>query len=170
MNFKHLYYFWAAAHAGGIGRAGTQLHITAQTLSGQIKLLEDALNKKLFKKSGRNLELTDAGRLALDYADEIFSLGAELEMPDNDAVVRLRLVAHPVEECVGVEVSHRSDAQLLDRGRQGDRELGDEPQRVGAVRPASDHGFEAYSMRGGLVRWASEERALEPGDGYVADH
>ena len=79
MNFKHLYYFWAAAHAGGIARAGTQLHITPQTLSGQIKLLEDALNKKLFKKSGRNLELTDAGRLALDYADEIFSLGAELE-------------------------------------------------------------------------------------------
>src|SRR5476651_2840298 len=79
MNFRHLYYFWAAAHAGGIARAGTQLHITPQTLSGQIKLLEDALNKKLFKKSGRNLELTDAGRLALDYADEIFSLGAELE-------------------------------------------------------------------------------------------
>ena len=79
MNFKHLYYFWVAAHAGGIARAGAQLHITPQTLSGQIKLLEETLNKKLFKKSGRNLELTDAGRLALDYADEIFSLGAELE-------------------------------------------------------------------------------------------
>ncbi|CDY77815.1 Transcriptional regulator [Caballeronia glathei] len=79
MNFKHLYYFWVAAHAGGLARAGAQLHITPQTLSGQIKLLEEALDKKLFKKSGRNLELTDSGRLALDYADEIFSLGAELE-------------------------------------------------------------------------------------------
>ncbi|MDE1180458.1 transcriptional activator NhaR [Paraburkholderia sp.] len=79
MNFKHLYYFWVAARAGSLVRAGTQLHITPQTLSGQIKLLEDALDKKLFRKSGRNLEVTDAGRLALDYADEIFSLGAELE-------------------------------------------------------------------------------------------
>ncbi|SAL70264.1 transcriptional activator protein NhaR [Caballeronia choica] len=79
MNFKHLYYFWVSARAGSLARAGAQLHITPQTLSGQIKLLEEALDKKLFRKSGRNLEVTDAGRLALDYADEIFSLGAELE-------------------------------------------------------------------------------------------
>src|ERR1700744_6108183 len=79
VNFKHLHYFWVAAHAGGIVRAGEQLHISPQTLSGQIKLLEEALDKKLFRKSGRTLELTDAGRLALDYADEIFSLGSELE-------------------------------------------------------------------------------------------
>lgn len=79
MNFKHLYYFWVAARAGSLVKAGTQLHITPQTLSGQIKLLEESLDKKLFRKSGRNLEVTDAGRLALDYADEIFSLGAELE-------------------------------------------------------------------------------------------
>ncbi|MDH5707750.1 MAG: LysR family transcriptional regulator, partial [Hylemonella sp.] len=41
MNFKHLHYFWVTARAGGILRAGKQLHITPQTLSGQIKLLED---------------------------------------------------------------------------------------------------------------------------------
>ncbi|CAB3791184.1 transcriptional activator NhaR [Pararobbsia alpina] len=79
MNFRHLYYFWVAAHAGSLVRAGAQLHITPQTLSGQIKLLEASLDRKLFKKSGRNLDVTDAGRLALDYADEIFSLGAEME-------------------------------------------------------------------------------------------
>jgi LysR family transcriptional regulator, transcriptional activator of nhaA len=79
MNFKHLYYFWVAARAGGIVRAGEQLHITPQTLSGQIKLLEESLATKLFRKSGRKIELTDAGRLALDYADEIFSIGSELE-------------------------------------------------------------------------------------------
>jgi LysR family transcriptional activator of nhaA len=79
VNFKHLHYFWVAAHAGGIVRAGEQLHISPQTLSGQIKLLEEALDKKLFRKNGRTIELTDAGRLALDYADEIFSLGSELE-------------------------------------------------------------------------------------------
>lgn len=79
MNFKHLHYFWATAKAGGILRAGEQLHTTPQTLSGQIKLLEAWLGRSLFRKSGRRLELTDEGRLALDYADQIFTLGAEME-------------------------------------------------------------------------------------------
>ncbi len=79
MNFKHLHYFWVTAKAGGIMRAGEQLHTTPQTLSGQIKLLEDWLGRKLFRKSGRNLELTEDGHLALGYADQIFALGAELE-------------------------------------------------------------------------------------------
>jgi LysR family transcriptional regulator, transcriptional activator of nhaA len=79
MNFKHLHYFWVAAKAGGILRAGEQLNTTPQTLSGQIKLLEDRLGRKLFRKRGRNLELTDEGRVAVSYADEIFSLSAELE-------------------------------------------------------------------------------------------
>jgi len=79
MNFKHLHYFWVTAKAGGIMRAGEQLHTTPQTLSGQIKLLEDWLGRKLFRKSGRKLELTEDGRMALGYADQIFTLGAELE-------------------------------------------------------------------------------------------
>ena len=79
MNFKHLYYFWVTAKSGGIMRAGEQLHTTPQTLSGQIKLLEDWLGRKLFQKSGRNLELTEDGHLALGYADQIFALGSELE-------------------------------------------------------------------------------------------
>lgn len=79
MNFKHLFYFWVTARAGGIMRAGEQLHTTPQTLSGQIKLLEEWFGRKLFRKSGRQLELTDDGRLALGYADQIFALGAELE-------------------------------------------------------------------------------------------
>ena len=79
MNFKHLHYFWVAAKAGGIVKAGEQLHTTPQTLSGQIKLLESRLGRQLFRKSGRNLALTDDGRVALRYADEIFALGGELE-------------------------------------------------------------------------------------------
>ena len=79
MNFKHLHYFWMAARAGGIVKAGQQLHTSPQTLSSQIKLLEQRLGRKLFRKSGRQLELTDDGRLALHYADDIFNLGAELE-------------------------------------------------------------------------------------------
>lgn len=79
MNFKHLHYFWVAAKAGGIVRAGEQLHTTPQTLSEQIKLLESSLGLQLFRKVGRQLELTDDGRLALDYAEKIFALGAEME-------------------------------------------------------------------------------------------
>jgi LysR family transcriptional activator of nhaA len=79
MNFRHLYYFWVTAKAGGVVRAGEQLHTTPQTLSTQIKLLEDRLGRRLFRKRGRNLELTDDGRVALRYADDIFALGGELE-------------------------------------------------------------------------------------------
>ncbi|MCK7500405.1 MAG: LysR family transcriptional regulator [Comamonadaceae bacterium] len=79
MNFKHLHYFWVAARAGGVVKAGEQLHTTPQTLSAQIKLLEDRLGRRLFRKSGRRLELTDDGRVALRYADEIFALGNALE-------------------------------------------------------------------------------------------
>jgi LysR family transcriptional activator of nhaA len=79
MNFKHLHYFWVTAKAGGIMRAGEQLHTTPQTLSGQIKLLEDWLGRKLFRKNGRKLELTEDGHLAMGYADQIFALGTEME-------------------------------------------------------------------------------------------
>lgn len=79
MNFKHLHYFWVTAKSGGVMRAGEQLHITPQTLSGQIKLLEESIDCKLFRKSGRRLELTDEGRVALGFADQIFGLGSELE-------------------------------------------------------------------------------------------
>jgi LysR family transcriptional regulator, transcriptional activator of nhaA len=79
MNFKHLHYFWAAAKAGGVVRAGEQLHTTPQTLSGQIKLLEERFGRKLFRKRGRQLELTDEGHVAMAYAEDIFALGAELE-------------------------------------------------------------------------------------------
>jgi LysR family transcriptional activator of nhaA len=79
MNFKHLHYFWRVAKTGGVARASEQLHLTPQTISGQIGLLEDDLGVPLFAKSGRNLELTDAGRVAFGYAEDIFKLGSELE-------------------------------------------------------------------------------------------
>jgi len=79
MNFKHLRYFWTVAKAGGVVRAGEQLHTTPQTLSGQIKQLEEWLGHDLFRKRGRGLELTSEGRVALGYAEQIFALGDELE-------------------------------------------------------------------------------------------
>jgi LysR family transcriptional regulator, transcriptional activator of nhaA len=79
INYKHLHYFWVVAKQGGIARAGERLHLTPQTISGQISLLEDSIGEALFSKAGRNIELTETGRLVLSYADEIFSLGGELE-------------------------------------------------------------------------------------------
>lgn len=79
MNYKHLHYFWVVARSGSIVRASEKLHLTPQTISGQLSLLEENLNEKLFLRVGRNLELTDTGRLVLSYAEEIFSLGGELE-------------------------------------------------------------------------------------------
>lgn len=79
INYKHLHYFWMVAKEGGIARAGERLHLTPQTISGQISLLEDHLGEALFTRVGRNLELTETGRMVLSYADEIFSLGGELE-------------------------------------------------------------------------------------------
>ncbi len=79
INYKHLHYFWVVAKEGGIARASEHLHLTPQTISGQISLLEENLGEALFTRAGRNLELTETGRLALSYADEIFSLAGELE-------------------------------------------------------------------------------------------
>ena len=79
LNFKHLYYFHAVAKAGAVNRAAEKLHLTPQTLSGQITAFEQRLGTPLFRRSGKRMELTDAGQLALSYAEEIFQVSAELE-------------------------------------------------------------------------------------------
>jgi len=67
------------AKEGGIARASERLHITPQTISGQISLLEAHFGADLFTKVGRNIELTETGHSVLSFANEIFSLGSELE-------------------------------------------------------------------------------------------
>ena len=97
LNFKHLRYFWVVAKAGGIARASERLHLTPQTISGQISLFEDLLGYKLFARVGRRLELTDSGRTVLNYADEIFTLGEELE-----GVLRSPAEGRPLQFRAGV--------------------------------------------------------------------
>ena len=79
LNYKHLHYFWSVAKAGSIKRASERLQLTPQTLSGQIAVLEETMGVALFRRAGRRLELTEMGRIALSYADEIFQAGGELE-------------------------------------------------------------------------------------------
>lgn len=79
INYKQFHYFWAVAKAGSIVRASRQLHLTPQTLSGQIGILEDSLGVSLFRRVGRGIELTETGQLALTYAEDIFQSGNALE-------------------------------------------------------------------------------------------
>ena len=85
INFRHLFYFWVVAKEGGITRAAERLHLAVQTISSQLTLLEQSLGKTLFSQQGRRLVLTEAGRLALGYADQIFLLGEQMQEALNEA-------------------------------------------------------------------------------------
>jgi len=78
LNYNHLLYFWMVAKEGSIAKASEILYITPQTISGQLKLLEQSVDEALFKRAGRGLALTNEGESIYLYADEIFNLGAEL--------------------------------------------------------------------------------------------
>jgi LysR family transcriptional activator of nhaA len=90
MNYKHLHYFLQVAEAGSVARASELLHLTPQTVSGQIQLLEERLGSPLFARSGRRLVLTDTGRMVQDYAKDIFAMGAELEAAVRERTTRGR--------------------------------------------------------------------------------
>ena len=77
-SYRHLHYFWAVAKDGNLTRTAGQLHVSQSALSTQIKQLEDQLGQALFTRAGRTLQLTEAGRVALTYADTIFETGNEL--------------------------------------------------------------------------------------------
>ena len=78
LNYHHLRYFWTVAKEGGLTKAAVKLHVSQPTISAQIQALEGVLGEKLFRRVGRGLALTDAGQHVLSYAEEIFSIGADL--------------------------------------------------------------------------------------------
>jgi LysR family transcriptional activator of nhaA len=79
INLKHLHYFHEVAQAGSIAKAAERLNLTPQTISGQLALLEDALGVELFERRGRALMISEAGRLATEYTNDIFALTNELQ-------------------------------------------------------------------------------------------
>lgn len=108
LNYHHLRLFWAVAHEGNLTRASAKLHLTPQTVSGQIRDLEAALNEKLFRRSGRGLILTELGHVALRYADDIFSTGQEfLETLRGQPAGRPLRLAVGVADVVAKLVAHR---------------------------------------------------------------
>jgi LysR family transcriptional activator of nhaA len=108
LNYKHLRYFWAVAKSGSIARAGLQLHVTPQSISGQLSELEEALGGELFRRAGRGLEITDFGRRVLSYAEEIFALGDELLDVVRDETVRKSVPFRVgIADSVPKSVTHR---------------------------------------------------------------
>ena len=78
LNYHHLHLFRAVAHDGNLTRTAEKLHLSQSAISVQIRKLEDRLGLPLFERRGRQLHLTEAGRIALDHADAIFAVGDEL--------------------------------------------------------------------------------------------
>ena len=92
LNYNHLQYFWAVAHEGNLTRTAARLNVSQSALSTQIHKLEERLGHALFERRGRQLHLTEAGRIALDHADAIFAAGEELVGTLSDSVGPARQV------------------------------------------------------------------------------
>ncbi len=78
LNYNHVYYFWMVCKHGSVTKAAEALFLTPQTVTGQIKVLEERLNGKLTKRNGRNIEPTELGQLIYKYADRMFGLSYEM--------------------------------------------------------------------------------------------
>ncbi len=86
LNYRHLLYFWAVAKEGSITRAADRLGLSVQAISTQLGLLERQLGQALFAPQGRSLVLTEAGRTALIYAEQIFQIGGKLRQALAESV------------------------------------------------------------------------------------
>ncbi len=108
LNYHHLYYFWVVAREGAIVAAAERLRLSPPTISTQVRRLEQSLGHKLFEQKGRNLVLTETGRLVLSYASQIFSTGQELmdTLRDRPAHTGLRLRVG-VADALSKRVAHR---------------------------------------------------------------
>jgi LysR family transcriptional activator of nhaA len=108
LNYHHLLYFWMVAKEGSIARAGRVLRLAHPTISGQIHRLEEVLGEPLFTRKGRSLVLTDAGRVAFRYAEEIFALGQEfLDTLQGRGGTRPITVVVGVSDVLAKSIVHR---------------------------------------------------------------
>ncbi len=79
LNYHHLFYFWTVAREGGVSKAAATLRLAQPTVSAQIKQFERAIGQTLLERQGRRVVLTETGRIVFRYADDIFTLGRELQ-------------------------------------------------------------------------------------------
>ncbi|WP_334189157.1 transcriptional activator NhaR [Noviherbaspirillum sp.] len=114
LNYRHLYYFWMVAKEGSITRAAERLDVAIQTISAQLALLEQSVGKALLAPQGRRLVLTEAGRVALAYADQIFLLGEQMQevLSDSDIGRTMRLTVGLSDSLPKVIASRLLEAAL----------------------------------------------------------
>lgn len=133
-NYRHLYYFWVVAKEGGMARAAGRLGMAVQTVSAQVRALEQALGHALFKPAGRGMALTEAGIAAMAIADQIFQLGEQLPLAVREAATGqgLRLAVGISDTLPKLVVRHLlqpalegSEVRLLCHEDEFDRLLGD---------------------------------------------
>jgi LysR family transcriptional activator of nhaA len=115
LNYHHLYYFKTIATEGGIAKASKVLRLGQPTLSAQLKTFEDVIGHKLFDRQNRSLVLTDAGRVALEYANGIFRLGGELIEAINERPVKGRI---PFQVGVIDTIPKHISLQLINQARE----------------------------------------------------
>ncbi|MBS1849618.1 MAG: transcriptional activator NhaR [Acidobacteria bacterium] len=97
LNYHHLLYLHTVVRAGSIAKASQQLRVSSPAISAQLRSLEESLGEKLLERSGRNLVLTEMGRVVFSYAEDIFSLGQELV-----DTVRNRPTGRPMRLDIGI--------------------------------------------------------------------
>lgn len=133
-NYRHLYYFWVVAKEGGMARAAGRLGMAVQTVSAQVRALEQALGHALFKPAGRGMALTEAGIAAMAIADQIFQLGEQLPLAVREAATGqgLRLAVGISDTLPKLVVRHLlqpalegTEVRLLCHEDEFDRLLGD---------------------------------------------
>lgn len=114
LNFRHLYYFWVVAKEGSITRAADRLDVAVQTISAQLSLLEQSVGKALLAPQGRRLVLTEAGRIALAYADQIFLLSEQMmdTLAISDTEHSMRLTVGISDSVPKLITSHLLEAAL----------------------------------------------------------
>ena len=135
LNYHHLLYFWTVVREGGVLAASRKLRLRQPTVTGQVRALESALGEKLFERSGRRLVLTEAGTFVYRYADEIFTLGRELQDGLKGRLpTRSRKLLVGVAEVVPKLIAHRllepamklgDDIQLICTEDRAERLLAD---------------------------------------------
>lgn len=114
LNYRHLHYFWVVAKEGSVTRAAERLDVAVQTISAQLALLEQSVGKALLAPQGRRLVLTEAGRVALSYADQIFLLGEQLQevLTETDIGQTMRLTVGLSDSLPKLTASRLLDAAL----------------------------------------------------------
>lgn len=94
INYHHLFYFKTIAEEGTVSKAAEKLRVGQPTLSAQLKQFEDNLGVQLFERQHKKITLTEQGKVALDYAKNIFRMGSEMYEVLHDRLKPLKPSLH----------------------------------------------------------------------------